>query len=628
MKKIFRQDELLRHVHLKEQKSNNRRLCTPEETAAYSRIAQAAQRGVCAEDPLAIRAEFLRQFGENMPIVEDEYSPFCGSRCFDPAADKGYRAHGHSIIDWECLLQKGPEEIENDILAMKDSGCKAAFLTTIRAFRGYIRRHKGCEELADRAPRDFFEALQLIWFGQIFLRAEGASAAISLGRMDKYLLPFAETCSDDTIIALLTAWFAKCCEGDESQNVTLGEAPSDRLTILFLKAMRLSRLWQPSFSLRVAADTSQAVWDEALALTASGSGQPSYFNSSVVMSSLKELDIPDEKLSDWAIVGCYEAVIPGETAPFTVAGALHLPDVLMSFLKGIDEEPVDFSAFTEDFLNYFCKCDWYGFFAAVKEKLKQSSVTPFESLMMKDCIRKGKYLSDCGARYNTLGVNILGIGTLLDSMLTIKQRVYTDRSVTLKELTEQTLNDQPGCKTGYPFFGQADPEIEHFASYISTELCKCLLKITLPDGTRLAPSFFRFGVDIMQDLQATPDGRKSGERVSYGCMPSEWHELAPTERLRAAAQISHNLTPNGSPAMISVSKTYFSPDSIKALISGYFALGGSHLHLNIQDKQTLLDAKEHPEFHGDLLVRVSGYSATFVKLAPRWQQALIDRMEK
>ena len=628
-------EKILDAVRQKETECGSRNLYSTKESLIYLQAFEEAQRIAGAKDNLAFRAELLHQFSLLMPIIQEEYSPFHGSRRFDiryPMTNEATKsfaklAHGHSIVDWEKLLQQGPQKIENDILSMEDSDCKEAFLIAIQSFRYYIRRHKGCEELADRPPLNFYEALQIIWFGQIFLRAEGASAGVSLGRMDEYLLPFIENCSDETIICLLIAWFAKCCEGEESQNITLGEASSDKLTIIFLKALNRCQLWQPSLSIRISKNTADSVWNETLALTMSGSGQPSYFNSPVIMDALRKLNIPDEKLFNWGCVGCYEPAIPAESAPFTVAAAVSLPDILMSFLKENTLEIADFDIFIRMFLDYFRNFGWETCLGDCKKYLRNFSATPFESLLTRDCISKGKYLSHCGAQYNTLGVNMLGIGTLLDSLLIIKHAVFTERIVTLPELTKQTLDNSPIKFANYPFFGDSNPETEKFAVYVSEEICKYLLTVVLDDGTRLAPSYFLFGADIMTDIQATPDGRKFGERVSYGCMPAEHHPITQTERLRAAALIPHDMTPNGAPAMISVARNLLSADRLKGLIQGYFALGGSHLHFNMQDKATLIEAQKHPENHSELTVRVSGYSAHFIRLAPRWQQALIDRID-
>jgi formate C-acetyltransferase len=59
----------------------------------------------------------------------------------------------------------------------------------------------------------------------------------------------------------------------------------------------------------------------------------------------------------------------------------------------------------------------------------------------------------------------------------------------------------------------------------------------------------------------------------------------------------------------------------------YFDLGGFQLQVTVVDKQTLLDAREKPEEHRDLVVRVAGYSAYFVEQSPRVQEHLIERTE-
>jgi pyruvate-formate lyase len=71
-------------------------------------------------------------------------------------------------------------------------------------------------------------------------------------------------------------------------------------------------------------------------------------------------------------------------------------------------------------------------------------------------------------------------------------------------------------------------------------------------------------------------------------------------------------------------------DGIKkfnALIKTFFNRGGWHIQFNTVGQQTLLDAKEHPEQHKDLLVRVAGYSAYFIELSPDVQNEIIKRTE-
>jgi formate C-acetyltransferase len=63
------------------------------------------------------------------------------------------------------------------------------------------------------------------------------------------------------------------------------------------------------------------------------------------------------------------------------------------------------------------------------------------------------------------------------------------------------------------------------------------------------------------------------------------------------------------------------------IMKTYFDLGGFQLQVTVVDKQTLLDARETPERHRDLVVRVAGYSAYFVEQSPRVQEHLIERTE-
>jgi formate C-acetyltransferase len=98
-----------------------------------------------------------------------------------------------------------------------------------------------------------------------------------------------------------------------------------------------------------------------------------------------------------------------------------------------------------------------------------------------------------------------------------------------------------------------------------------------------------------------------------------------------------------SAAKISTKKTYnhllnqkFLPDALAGEMKPAFLsylrswgdLGISHIQFNVMDRDTLLDAQEHPERHADLLVRVAGYSAYFVDLSKGLQDSIIARTEQ
>jgi len=68
-------------------------------------------------------------------------------------------------------------------------------------------------------------------------------------------------------------------------------------------------------------------------------------------------------------------------------------------------------------------------------------------------------------------------------------------------------------------------------------------------------------------------------------------------------------------------------EKVASLISGHFMSGGQQLQFNFYNREMLLDAKEHPEKYGNLMVRVAGYSAPFVSLWADMQDEIIERTE-
>ena len=127
---------------------------------------------------------------------------------------------------------------------------------------------------------------------------------------------------------------------------------------------------------------------------------------------------------------------------------------------------------------------------------------------------------------------------------------------------------------------------------------------------------------------ASPDGRHAGLYMNPANNPQGGaNKSGPTAMLNSLRRFDARLHA-GSVQNIKFTPGMFNENRavIKALFKTYFEGGGCHLMVTVVDKGTLEDAIAHPENYPDLIVRVSGFSAVFVDLAPNIQQELLSRV--
>ena len=132
---------------------------------------------------------------------------------------------------------------------------------------------------------------------------------------------------------------------------------------------------------------------------------------------------------------------------------------------------------------------------------------------------------------------------------------------------------------------------------------------------------------------ATPDGRYAHTPVADGVSPSAGKDVkGPTAAATSVSRLDHFIVSNGT-----LFNQKFHPSALSgreglekfvALIRGYFDQKGMHMQFNVVDRQTLLDAQEHPEKYKHLVVRVAGYSALFTTLSRSLQDDIIRRTEQ
>jgi formate C-acetyltransferase len=135
-----------------------------------------------------------------------------------------------------------------------------------------------------------------------------------------------------------------------------------------------------------------------------------------------------------------------------------------------------------------------------------------------------------------------------------------------------------------------------------------------------------------EKVPATPDGRRAGSPIADSAGPVQGRDRkGPTAMLASVARLAHRLAPGTLVVNARFSRSMFGSPERKArligLIRTYFEMGGMQIQVNVVDQAVLRDALEHPERHGDLIVRIGGYSEYFNRLSPALQRSLLERTE-
>lgn len=612
------------------------------------------------ENQWLLFSEFYRFYAENFPAEIYEQELIVGTNWhwrwqdLDKTVVKPFNI-GHYIPNHYDFLQKGVngkiKEIKQmDANTKEEETRKLGMESAVLAFSAYIKSYaeaaknlsdsardeeknrllkiaSDCEYISENPPESFCQALQFVWFVHSFLDTEAGDAAISFGRADDYLYPYYKCDIEKGVLTkeeaktLIKCLYIKVSEGNESCMITVGGDRENELTALFMEAQTEINMRQPSIGLRVSETTGNAVLNAAKDLVLTGNGMPAYFNDSVIINGLKNLGFDDESAYNYGVVGCYEPAPQGVFSN-TVASYVFLYESFDLFL----EREYDASSF-ENFLNDYKKFfDQYYQDVLLPRFIESANrdknrVSPFAS-----CIRnQDKYL---------YGINMLGIGVLVDSLYTIKKLVFDESYTTVAYLKEQADKDfedvslYDKIKGIKGFYGSDSEESNWLAKDISVFIGTTIQKYSLGENIVSFPGLFRFTMDILiRDYKGTVNGRRKGELLSYGVMPCATPHLSEmTSLLMSCSNMSTEYFPDGCPAMVSMNQEDVQKDGVlNTVIKTYFDAGGFHLAVNTVDAELLKRAKENPKENSDVMVKISGYSTQFTTLRENIQDAVIER---
>ena len=528
-----------------------------------------------------------------------------------------------------------------------------------------------CERVPAHAPRDFYEALQAYWFVHLGVVTElNTWDSFNPGHLDQHLYPFyrrgldAGTLSDESARELLQTFWIKFnnqpappkvgVTAEESgtytdfANINTGGLLADGsdgvndLSYLLLDVIDEMRLLQPSSNVQLSRRSPDRFLRRALEVVRQGWGQPSLFNADLVVDELLRQGKSLEDARAGGTSGCVETGAFGKEA-YILTGYFNLPKILEITLGESDPSSLGsfdavFDAFVRT-LQRFADIKLRG--ANVVERLYATRMpAPFLSILVDDCITRGRDYNAGGARYNTTYIMPVGIGTLTDSLSAIQHHVFERRAVTMSQLASALRKDFDADEPLRQALWQRTPRYGNDDEVADAVLVRVFDAIDHAIEGRPNTRGGEFHVNYLSTtchvyfgskVGATPDGRRAGTALSEGISPVQGSDrLGPTAVIRSAARLDHARTGGTllnlkfSPDLL---KTAADLDRLAALVRTYFALGGHHVQFNVVTAETLRAAQAAPEAHRDLIVRVAGYSDYFCDLTRPLQNEIISRTE-
>jgi pyruvate formate-lyase/glycerol dehydratase family glycyl radical enzyme len=542
-----------------------------------------------------------------------------------------------------------------------------------------------CRKVPAHAPSSFHEVLQHYWFIHLGVVTElNPWDSFNPGRLDQHLYPFykseteAGTLNREKAVEILQSFWIKFNNHPSPPKVgitalesntytdfslinlggvtTEGLDAVNEMTYILLDVIEEMRLLQPSSMVQLSRQNPDAFIDRAIEITKTGFGQPSIFNTDAIVQELVNQGKTLEDARNGGASGCVESGAFG-TESYILSGYFNLPKILeLTLHNGFDPrsgkqtglktgELTDFKSYSDLLAAFKKQVEHF-----VEVKIKGSNAiekifmtfmpTPFLSLIIDDCVANGKDYITGGTRYNTNYIQGVGVGTITDSLTSLKKLVFEENFISLPEFVKVLENnfdnnDELLYKILYktPKYGNDDDEADKQLVDVFNIYYGAVNGHISPRGAayriNLLPTTCH--VYFGSVMHAGPDGRKAGMPVSEGISPVQGSDTnGPTSVIKSAAKIDQIHT-GGTLLNQKFSPAFFEDETsirkISSLVRSYFRMNGHHIQFNVVTAATLIDAQKHPEKHRDLIVRVAGYSDYFNDLGIDLQNEIINRTE-
>ena len=572
-------------------------------------------------------------------------------------SEQGDNAFYRASLDCLELFCRCAASLEEKALAAAETA-EAPRASELRRMAGDL--HAICV----RKPEHFTEALQLVWLYALL------AGCINYGRLDDVLGTFLAADLRNGVLTDEEAFRILCSlwKMIENRRTTVngriivggrGRRDPESADVFLRLAMRVAqhcRYVEPQFTLRFDENTPEDIMDSALDTIGMGATYPTLYNDDVnVPAVMRAMRVPEEEAEQYVPFGCGEFVLQGMSTgtPNICINLLKLLQIALNSgvdpMDGIDKsdgvmlkKAEDITSFEELYDQYRRLLEHYFDLSLRAQKRSYEIMNGevsflFASILMKDCIGRGRTILDGGVRYLGGTNETYGNINTSDSLLAIKKAVFEEKFITLPALRDAANSDFAGQELlrrklwEMPKYGNDNDEADDMADDLFRFVANGIRDRGIAAGMQyylIVISNNQLNTEWGRRTAASCDGRHKGIYMNPANNPQGGANTSgPTAMLRSLSRFDAGLH-GGSVQNMRFTPAMFNGcrELIKKMLRVYFRSGGCHVMITVVDQGVLKDAQAHPENYKDLIVRVSGFSAVFVNLERDVQDELISRV--
>ncbi|NET10283.1 MAG: formate C-acetyltransferase [Symploca sp. SIO2B6] len=340
---------------------------------------------------------------------------------------------------------------------------------------------------------------------------------------------------------------------------------------------------------------------------------------------------------DYGIACCVSAMAIGKQMQFFGARVNLAKALLYALNGGRDEKsgeqvapviPALSSDGLGDVLDYDAVMERFQTVMAWLAKLYVNTLNVIHYMHDKYCYERLEMALHDRDVKRTMACGMAGLSVVADALAAIKYGRVT------------ALRDETGLATDftidgdYPAFGNNDDRVDAIACALMRDFMNHIRQNKTYRNAEPTQSILTITSNVVYGKKTgtTPDGRKAGQPFAPGANPMHGRDTkGAIAACESIAKLPYNHAQDGISYTFSIVPKALGKtegdrtNNLVGLLDGYFHNTGQHININVLNRETLMDAMDHPEQYPQLTIRVSGYAVNFIKLTREQQLDVINR---